>query len=1021
MRLTSNKLSGVLLFLFLMPGALTAQREFGGMYPEQRLQNTRNNANTVDWVGVQRDAATSAAAPWAAKSDEELWAMIPGQQLPRTIDVTWDYDFPSKLQLGCLNCGLEIAKYGNYPYTPDFETKPWKLTCPNCAVVFPTNDFEQYYRSGIDGQGLFNRTTADSSLLFNAAHPNPADPLHKYGVDDGYGYVDVNGREHKFIGYYAWKYWRHILSGLTLLSEAYVFSGDKMYARKAAIMMDRIADVYPAMDWKPYADRGWYHSDGGNRVGKIEGRIWETQTVQQLARAYDRIISGTVENPELYAFLQAKDQQFNLPGVKGTRAALVTNIDSGVLNTAAAALISGQIKGNEGMHQSSMACAALALNTEPKTSQWLDWIFAADGGHIPKMMIELFDRDGMADEAAPGYCYLWPGKIKEIMDILEPYSSYTKNRISRDFPYFRNAFRAPWRVQALNTFMPNIGDTGAVGTITPGISPDVLAAGYEFFGDETAARYAWEANGRRSTGLLTDVGSTTPDVMNERLEQAALNYNGAPRFGENMAGYGLASFEFGNTAAGKALWMYYGRNKGHGHQDRLNYSIYAFNTDLTPDLGYPDFASSTYKPRAAWNNNTLSHNTVVVDKKIQTQNWTGYPRFYGAAPGFGVAEVQSKNVYPQCTEYARTISFVEAPDGNAYAVDIFRVSGGTDHLMSFHGPPGAVTLDGMSLNRQTTGTYAGPTVAYGDNSTAHPFGYSYLKNVQRSVAPATSFKVDWKADTGYRGVKTTDDIHMRLHFVGALTDVALADGVPAQNKPGNPELMRYALLHRASSTALSSQFVSVAEPWKATPFVENVTRLPITTPDSAEVVAVKVDLAGGTTDYFISNPTRKSVQASGGIATDGAYAWLRVSDGKITSASLTQGTNLSFGGKAVAGTGNIAGTLVRFEKNVNVPAVAWVQISEGDPDTIKGSQIIFANDGVRNACYDIMDVQRDGELWKITCGPGTFARGFVNSADYSKGYVYNVKEGASFYVPVTTVFNNPGNEQTVNAWASYGD
>ena len=178
--------------------------------------------------------------------------------------------------------------------------------------MFPTNDFGKFYASAIDERGQFDASKGDKTLLFNEAHPNPSDPMHKYGVDDGFGYIDQNGRSHKFIGYYVWKKWDYISSGLSLLADAYLYSGDKKYARKAAILLDRIADVYPEMDWKPYADKGWYHSDGGRNMGKIHGSIWETQIITSFADSYDKIISGTVDNSELYSFLKKQSKKYTI-------------------------------------------------------------------------------------------------------------------------------------------------------------------------------------------------------------------------------------------------------------------------------------------------------------------------------------------------------------------------------------------------------------------------------------------------------------------------------------------------------------------------------------------------------------------------------------------------------------------------------------------------------------------------------------------------------------------------------------
>src|SRR5690606_7785176 len=126
----------------------------------------------------------------------------------------------------------EIHRFGNYPYEPDMVGKPWKLTCPSCGAVFPTNDFAKFYASAIDERGLFDAAKGDRSLLYNEEHPDPSDPLHKFGVDDGWGYIDENGRGHRFIGYYTWKYWTHLNNGLSALADAFLFTGDKRYAHK---------------------------------------------------------------------------------------------------------------------------------------------------------------------------------------------------------------------------------------------------------------------------------------------------------------------------------------------------------------------------------------------------------------------------------------------------------------------------------------------------------------------------------------------------------------------------------------------------------------------------------------------------------------------------------------------------------------------------------------------------------------------------------------------------------------------
>ena len=90
--------------------------------------------------------------------------------------------------------------------------------------------------------------------LFNAEHPDPADPLHRFGVDDGEGYVEGQNRW-RFIGaYLVYGQWKQaVLGGIKALADAYIVTGEPVYARKAAILLDRVADLYPGFDYKTQA------------------------------------------------------------------------------------------------------------------------------------------------------------------------------------------------------------------------------------------------------------------------------------------------------------------------------------------------------------------------------------------------------------------------------------------------------------------------------------------------------------------------------------------------------------------------------------------------------------------------------------------------------------------------------------------------------------------------------------------------------------------------------------------------
>ena len=170
----------------------------------------------------------------------------------------------------------------------------------------------------------------------------------------------------------------------------------------------------------------------------------------------------------------------------------------------------------------------------------------------------------------------------------------------------------------------------------------------------------------------------------------------------------------------------------------------------------------------------------MVDQQPQVSVWGGYTRLFTQLKGFGVFELDGKKAYPGIKEYTRTMFLVGSSnsnsiDSNAYVIDVFSIKGGHDHVFSFHGPPGEVTANGLKLQDQDKGTYAGVDVSKGTAARDFPVGYSFLYNVKKDAAPPSAFVIDWKAEDGYRGITGKDDIHLRMHAMTSCNDVALAD------------------------------------------------------------------------------------------------------------------------------------------------------------------------------------------------------------------------------------------------------
>lgn len=1006
------------LLILLAPEAGYAQRLYGGFYTEEKISNLRNNCDKYDWARQQREAAIEKTAYWVDISDAELWAMVPGQDLPRCIDVTFDRLTDGPKSLGCLKCGEEIKKFGNYPYNPDFVNKPWKLTCPSCQAVFPTNDFGKFYQSAIDERGLFDPSKGDRSLLFNEQHPDPNDPLHTYGVDDGFGYMDENGRAHRFIGYYTWKYWGFLNDGLGYLADAFLYTGDKRYAHKAAILLDRIADVYPDMDWKPYADMGWYHSDGGTHLGKIEGSIWETVVVQKFAESYDKILSGTRNSPELYDFLKRQSERFELPNPKGSRERFVENVDRGILHTAYEAVLSRQIRGNQGMHQLTVAMCAIALNTEPTTGQWLNWLFESDGGAISRLMITQFDRDGTSDEGAPSYSLMWGRLITRLASWIADYPSYQQHDIFEDYPQFRATFLAAYRMAALGKAIPNIGDSGATGLVSNAlVDPEFMATGYYYTRDPEIAIAAYRANENSAEGLGRNIYSADPDALSKEIQKIAEEADARPIGGYLMSGFGMALLESGIGESATALVSNYGRSIKHGHADLLNFDLFAFGQWLTPDHGYPEFATK-WASNAEWTGSTISHNTVYVNEQPQKPVWGGHTRMFKQTEGFGVFELDGGKAYPDVGEYIRTMFLIAGPgeedeQQNAYVVDIFRVVGGNDHVYSFHGPPGEIAVTGLALKPQINGTYAGVDIPKGVWASGFPIGYSHLYNVKKDTNPPSGFVVDWKAAPGFRNLNPADNIHLRFHSLSQSMDVALADGDPPQNKPGNPSTLAYILLHNEGKD-IHSTFVSLIEPYRDSPFINSVTRL-----DSGNQKAITLEVRrqDGFTDFILYNADpENALHLPNGLHLSGTAAYLRVKGKEVKKAVLVNGTKLEFLNFSLLSPGPITGKVLQM--NPELTGGGWLIVDQKLPanDYLPGSQITIETEGERDASYTIQDIQDHGDVSKIFCGPISFVSGYNGGntepqdvqfpSNRRENYIYDFQEGASFKIDVHQVWSS---------------
>ncbi|MFD0958388.1 S-layer homology domain-containing protein [Paenibacillus chungangensis] len=531
-------------------------------YTPAKISAARHNVNAYSWAGAMRDGAVVGAEKYLALGLDYLWEMVTTQDIPRSYAVNENKGSPIS--------GNEINGYGNYPYKAD-PNMPWKLIDPSAKdaqgnnYVYPTNDFGKYYESGLDEQGIFRRELANSEFLVNELYPEKGPT---WGVDDGYGWIDDQGNRYTFIAYYAhWYIWKGIVEeSLNAFRDAYLFTGDQKYAHAGIILLDRIADVYPEMDSSQFAwDDGFLNSHGGTGMGKVIGSIWETSLARNFISAYDAFFNE-IDDTEVIAFLSGKAEQYDLGVLKSSGTGIRRNIEDGILREIYPAVQSARIRGNNGMHQSTLAMAAVVLDHFPETKEWLDFTFQAGGlarnpwrvtgGNILVSMVNDVDRDGAGNEAAPQYNGLWLNDYMNVAEILDGYDFYPEVDLFSNVK-FRKMFTAQYPLMMLDRYTPSIGDSGYAGNPGLNLNKTQMIQAFDKYRDPLFAQISYFLNHNRSTDLYGGIFSNNPELLGDEVQAVIDEYGPLQLNSSNLTGYGFTALRDGiRTTQGQVGYSY---------------------------------------------------------------------------------------------------------------------------------------------------------------------------------------------------------------------------------------------------------------------------------------------------------------------------------------------------------------------------------------------------------------------------------------------------------------------------------
>lgn len=529
---------------------IQSSKQRSTIYTDEKIANARHNIELYDWARYERDNAVTLADSYEVLGLDFWWSLITPQSIPRGYAVNQVKGSPVT--------GTAINQFGNYPYRLDPINHPWKIQDPTNDMWYPCNDFGAYYESGLV-DGVFVKSTANASLLTNTSCPGkPAD----WGIDDGSGWVDASGNRFTFIAYYNhWAIWYGanalLPKALQSLRDAYLFTGDEKYAATGIVILDRIADLYPDMDLRIYKPaQGYLNSDGGTGGrGKVVGSIWESLMVQDWIRAYDAFFPA-MDHPGALAFLQNKANSTSSLTPKNSAAAIRKNIEDGILKQIYPAIQNDLIRGNEGMHQLTLALAAVVYDTFPETKEWLDFNFQAGsyvssehkitGGNILPLLVSKVDRDGHGDETAPLYNRLWFDQFKQVADVLQGYDKYPAADLYQH-PKFKKMFDAYYPLTLSDQFTAHIGDSGGTGNggiITKAI--DFVDA-FKIYGDPIYAQLAYQLNGRTIGGIRGDIFDADPSQLTNDIADVIAQYGTFKPQSNHLTGYGFSVLRAGQN------------------------------------------------------------------------------------------------------------------------------------------------------------------------------------------------------------------------------------------------------------------------------------------------------------------------------------------------------------------------------------------------------------------------------------------------------------------------------------------
>ena len=361
--------------------------------------------------------------------------------------------------------------------------------------------------------------------------------------------------------------------------------------------------------------------------------------------------------------------------------------------------------------------------------------------------------------------------------------------------------------------------------------------------------------------------------------------------------------------------LHFSGSHGHAHCDPLNLTFWAGGRELVSDLGYTHTVYRRYSTSSAAHNLVIvdERDTSTGGGGLP---WTGRMRLWEPRGELAQAvSVDQPHVYAATSRYQRTVVLVSRPDAPGYVVDLFDVVGGAQHDWLVRGnadldqtatsPLPMTALDHSLLG---PGRARVPYINEGGGSTV-PVGAENA-NVKVEEGQDTQYNV-YGLIRDLRRVASDDDFAATFAFAEhgtPLTTIVL--GAPGSEYflATTPSIRRAAedsakledfrqpvmVARRSGEAPLKSRFAAVLWPGEQAPVVRALMA-------DGEVVGVEVR-HGEFRDLIVAPadvPTEPLSIDDGTVVTDAPLTIIRLRGDEPVAAQATGGTVLRIGGQEI--------------------------------------------------------------------------------------------------------------------------